>query len=495
MYILGMNKRIIDNFLAKALQQIQGFAMAEPDDRWLLAVSGGCDSMAMLHAICMLRRENLLELTQMEVGHLDHQLRGAEAAGDAEFTVEQSRTLDVDCTVGRIDVGREAREAGESIETAARRVRYKFLVETAQKRGCNKIVLAHNSDDNVETVLHRILRGAGLRGLGGIVASRTTAELDDSITIIRPLLKINRKEIETFMEAVGAPFRTDASNASIEYTRNRIRRELLPHLAANYNPEIAAAVGRLSLIAAQADQALRQVAQEDWPGVVIRENSDEVVFNAERLGKLAEARQQYVIRWTLEKLGVPLRDIGYRQIESIIKLAQFGGVQQLPGRLVITGQDGMLRVRKVVTAAHKYYKCKTIVVNIPGKTALDADYLQGAGKSLTGIITEFVDPVDINVSEYKLTKSVDEELIDYDKISGRLYVRIFANGDRFEPLGSKGSRKLGDFFTDRHIPTADRPRIALICDDVRIIWVSGLRIDHKFRITEQTSRILKLRID
>ena len=192
-----------DNFLQKISQQIRDHRMFAPQDRWLLAVSGGCDSMAMLHGLCMLRQTQMPELSNLQVAHLNHQLRGTESDTDAEFVQHQSKSLGLEVTLGSIDVARIAHETNQSLETAARQQRYQFLAETARARSCNKIALAHNADDNVETILHRIIRGTGIRGLAGIPAVRSLTETEEQtvsngnpeLLLIRPLLNASRSEI------------------------------------------------------------------------------------------------------------------------------------------------------------------------------------------------------------------------------------------------------------------------------------------------------------
>ncbi|MEN6451126.1 MAG: tRNA lysidine(34) synthetase TilS, partial [Thermoguttaceae bacterium] len=208
---------------------------AWPPAQWteltvVVAVSGGCDSVALLRAMVALKTGGAGRLI---AAHLNHQLR-PDAHADERFVVELCGRLGVPCDVGRVDVGASAR-GGEGVEAAARRARYRFLEETAGRRGARFVATAHTADDQAETVLHRIIRGTGLRGLAGMSRTRPLGHA----TLIRPLLGVRHAELLAYLESLGQPFREDSSNLDLHFTRNKIRRALLPRLEAGYNRDVA----------------------------------------------------------------------------------------------------------------------------------------------------------------------------------------------------------------------------------------------------------------
>lgn len=216
--------------------------LAAPPAPLVVAVSGGADSVALLHALVRLRDTGTLV-----IAHLNHRLRGAESDGDEVFVRELHDQLhrdgvrDLDLRCDRIDVAAQA--AGDNLEAAARRLRYDWLANVAVESGMLRVATAHSADDQAETVLHRLLRGSGLQGLRGIAPQR---ELRPGVELIRPMLSATRADVLAFLKDIGQPFREDRSNSDLRFTRNRLRHELLPHLAREYNPDIHATLARLA---------------------------------------------------------------------------------------------------------------------------------------------------------------------------------------------------------------------------------------------------------
>ena len=225
----------------------------------IVAVSGGADSVAMLRAFAEVGCERLV------VGHFHHQLRGTESDGDEEFVRMLAVQLRLPFRSGRGDVSRIAHERNENLEATARELRYEWLGEVARETGANWIATAHTADDQAETVLHRIIRGTGIQGLRGIATSRNLQESErpssGTCEIVRPFLDITRIAIEQYLAERQQPFREDSSNADLAFTRNRIRRELLPTLK-TFNPEIVASLGRLAEQAEETTQFLRELARQ-----------------------------------------------------------------------------------------------------------------------------------------------------------------------------------------------------------------------------------------
>src|SRR5579872_3555279 len=227
-----------------------------PPRKVLVAVSGGADSMALLRGLCELQSGFPLAL---HVAHLDHQLRGRASCDDADFVAGACRALGLPFSIGRSDVAAKARDAGQTIEEAARDERYRFLETAALESGCTVIALAHTADDQAETVLYHILRGTGLAGLSGIPRQR---DLDSGIRIVRPLLDLEKSVLIEYLRGIGQEYREDASNGDEAFTRNRIRSQLLPHLAREFNPNVKGALRRLGQQAGDVKTAFDALAAE-----------------------------------------------------------------------------------------------------------------------------------------------------------------------------------------------------------------------------------------
>ncbi|MBN2374807.1 MAG: tRNA lysidine(34) synthetase TilS [Sedimentisphaerales bacterium] len=500
-----MNIDINDSFLLEILDQIERNHLADPDDRWLLAVSGGPDSMAMLTALTELKNSARLPLADLQLAHLNHQLRADQSDADETFIRQQAKNSHLPITVARCDVQALAQNTSQSLETAARQARYDFLAQTARKNYCNKIALAHNADDQAETILHRIIRGTGIKGLAGITPIR---DLDDDqsvkpLQIVRPLLTVSRDQIEQFLRRRNIPWRIDASNESNTFTRNRIRNQLLPLLAEQYNPQVKQALIRLGQTAHWLTDLLSRNADATLQNLTLQFDSNSAILDAASLAQLPPIQQTELIRHLLEKLKLPLQRISFLHIRSVTDLLnhpdQFSKLQ-LPENLQVALKNQELHFSIVTDQqdSQKTTPLTQIILISPGTNDLPAKYLfvdnqQSQPAHSLRIENLLLDQYNqLNPAEFYRAKSHRQEIIDPDKIVGQLTLRTWQNGDRFQPLGSAGSKTLGDFFTDHNIPTESRPQIGLLCDDRGIIWTLGLRIADRVKITHKTSQLLKL---
>lgn len=501
-----MNEPEYDIFLQKMYRQIQCLGMFAPSDRWLLAVSGGPDSMAMLHGLLMLRKERQLELAGLHIAHLNHQLRGADSDADAEFVRQQARQLQTEVTVDSIDVAEAARKNSESIEVAARRLRYSFLAEVARRNNCNKIALGHNADDNIETILHRIIRGTGVRGLAGIPGVRGLPDTEglSELTIVRPLLTTPRCEIEAFVKRHDIKFRLDRSNLSDEYTRNRIRNELLPLLREKYNPEIGTALLQLGRIAGDFSEILSSDAVSILYELTLKREPDCLTLNATGLAERSRILQAEIVHQGLLALRVQLRRIGFKQINAILDLINTQNPVkrvQLPCGWNVECRDGELNFHKteVSQSSVSSEASEPIVLPVPGATVPERDFIWfDVREKETGVIREFNSEIITGTEEtletFMVHKSICEEMIDLAKIEGPLVLRSRKKGDRFLPLGATGEKKIGDFFTDVKVPAKLRDQIGLVCDKLGIVWITGLRLAERVRVGPETRQILKLSV-
>ena len=438
-----------------------------PGDRVLVAVSGGPDSLSLLHVLWSEREER--GLASVEAAHLNHGLRGEESAAEATWVAGWCAKRGIPCHVGLADVAALATERKISKQEAARAARYAFLEETAVQVGATKIATGHTRDDQVETVLMNILRGTGLDGLRGIPARRGP--------FVRPLLDVSRAEIEDYCSAHGLKPRRDPSNLSPDaYTRNRVRLDLLPQLARGYNPAVADALHRLSEIAgrdldylqAQADAALRDATRECD---VFR-----LVLDRATLAGLHPALLRHVLRRGIVSLRGTGEGITHEHIERACRAV----AAPVPRAFVLNLPHPLCTVRvtdEMLTLT---------LANVPASLADVAASLFVPGTArLPG-------------TEWRVRASFDTlpgaVVLDADTISpDALTLRNWRQGDRVDPLGMGGQhKKVGDIFTDAKVPRAERHCVPIIADARGIVWVVGHCVAERVKVTADTKQRLYL---
>jgi tRNA(Ile)-lysidine synthase len=323
-------------------------------ERLLVAVSGGPDSVALLRALVELNSKHAVSFGSdaIVVAHLNHRLRGNESDTDECFVRDLVESLKTQTNTAltfrceRLDVAARAAAEGSNLEDLARRLRYEWFANVALESGCAFVATGHTADDQAETVLHRLLRGTGLKGLRGIAPRR---RLVDGIDLIRPLLHAGRREVLAYLQAQAQDYRQDSSNLSRDFTRNRIRHDLLPYLAANYNPEIVTILAGLAAQAAEAFQEQEAMAQELLTQVELPRAGLCVVLDADRLASApgSAARAMYRLLWTRE--GWPMRSMGFKKWQ---RLAEFAGGEDaaidLPGGIRVRHRTRVVLVGPVL---------------------------------------------------------------------------------------------------------------------------------------------------
>ena len=497
-----MSNKVTDKFLSTLNEHIQETGMCSGGDRWLLAVSGGPDSMALLHGLVKLRHAGACRIEYFHVAHLNHQLRAAQSDDDADFVQQQVQNLDLDFTIAAVDVLAAAQRSRASMETEARNQRYRFLAQTAREKKCNKIALGHNADDNAETILHRIIRGTALRGLAGIPAVRKFSDDGgaDNLWLVRPLLTTRRHEIIAYLQQQGICYRQDHSNQSLLYTRNRIRHELIPQLARQYNPNITEMLLQLGRTADWLGEMLSEDAAGLLAEIKISDDGGVVILDAGKLAQKIKLEQAEIVHQVLLELKVPLRKVGFIHIYSVLNLVKGDGTKvQLPGGWVVCREAEKLIFRPDPGPMDnfEYPDLGRTVLRLPGTTVLEPGWVWldgGQIRPLEQIEAQWFEGGLEVLEAFRRRKTPAQEMIDLDKIEGKLVLRQRRRGDRFRPLGAPGEKKLGDFFTDTKVPLELRDRTGLLCDDQGIIWVMGLRLADRAKVTAPTKRILKLTI-
>ncbi|HJR57973.1 MAG TPA: tRNA lysidine(34) synthetase TilS [Vicinamibacterales bacterium] len=458
--------------------------MLPPGGRVVIALSGGPDSVALVHILRELEQAGHLRIAGL--AHFNHQLRGDASAADEQFCRDLASAVGLPIEVGRGNVRDVARREKRSIEDAARRLRYAFLHEAAAALHADAVAVGHSREDQAETFLLRLLRGAGTRGLGSI---RPRAGV-----IVRPLLDVSRAELRRFLADRGVSSREDASNADVTVPRNRVRHELLPYLQREFSPGIVEVLAREAALALEDDERLEAEAIDLAASVVLTNTAPEdaaprVTVDATALVSLHPALASRVARVALRQLGGD-RFIGFEHIQRFLELArtgEAGNALSLPGqqaRLEAPGARGAGRritlgpepARGVETEANSF----RIPLSIPGEVVLSAQRL--------AVSADWADGLAPGDSQRELAAFVKG-------LNGPLAVRSRQPGDRFQPPGLGGrARKLQDYLVDRKVARADRDLLPLVVDrDDRIVWIVGHAVAEGFRAAEPSPGVILLK--
>lgn len=456
---------------------ISHHALIARGDKVIVGVSGGPDSLVMLHVLCALRDD--LQFT-VHVAHLNHQLRAADSQADADFVAAIAREWQLDATIESRDVNALAQAKHLSIEEAARHARYAFLAEVAQKQGASVVAVAHNRDDQVETVLMHWLRGSGLAGLRGMLYKSQIPNSNSQL--IRPLLDVTRVEIEQYVQANGLTPREDKSNLDTTFFRNRLRHEVLPYLE-SLNPNLREVLYHSALSIADDYDSLGATIEREFSKVV-REDKEHgaIVFSREAWRALHPALQRGTLRMAVHRLRGNLRDLNWVHVEDARRIAlekNAGAEATLPNGLVlVVGYDDFIIAdteRSVPLPDLPLLRVDEIVLLENGVTALpDTNWV---------IETHFVN------NKAAETKVRWAATFDFAMCRGEKKLRRRRAGDRFQPVGMNGhSRSLHQFMIDEKIQRGVRDLLPLLIVDNRIAWVCGWRIDERARVTERTAQ-------
>lgn len=468
--------------LQKVRQTIAYYAMLQRGDRLIVAVSGGPDSVALMKALTMMAPEYELSLV---VAHLNHGLRGAEADREEDYVRSLSHSMDLECVSGKIDIA-ALKEPGKSLEELCREQRYAFLKKAAVDYGANKIALGHHRQDQAETVLMNLLRGSGSEGLRGMTPVREGL-------IIRPLLQVSIKEILAFLEEMGLAFASDSSNAHDCYLRNRIRHQLLPLLKEGFNCRIEENLCRTAEIMRLDDDYLAKEV-EGWlcRWGLTSQAGDKRLPLAE-FHKLHVALQQRVIKHLLARASRSGQGISYKHVRAALALAcgsQGSASLDLPGGVVVRREYHTLIISRA-TGRHagsagrgtSENRAFCYPVNIPGRIEVPE-----AGLSINFQFTARPDQAIF------LTPGSPIVYLDYGALRPPLVIRNVIPGDRMQPLGMEGRKKIKALFIDAKVPRAERNKLPLLADQQSVIWAVGLRISSRVVITEKTRQVLKVEI-
>ncbi len=459
----------------RVLHFIQEHNLISGQLQLLVAVSGGPDSVCLLHILVRLREKLNVKL---HVAHLDHKLRGAESEADARYVSQLAHQLSISATTEARDVKDYQVRKRISLEEAAREVRYTFLAEVAKSVGTDRVAVGHTTDDHIETILMHLIRGTGTRGLRGLQPGSRWQSSENRLMIIRPLLQVSRQETADYCHRYELKPRIDTSNLSLSPLRNRIRHQLLPILR-SYNPRIAEALLRTARIAGD-DLAFLDKESARLLGGIAQKQGETVVLDKEGFLELPAGLKRHLLRRTIEELLGSLKDVEARHIEEIMAALSkpVGKRLNLPGGLVFIIEYN----RYLLTLESALQSPLPIIGNefalrIPGETLFP-----GWRVKATVMKREEMEDKDDNFTTY----------LNFDKVGNRVVVRCRQPGDRFQPLGMSQPKKLGEFMIDAKIPRAWRQRVPIVCSPQHILWVVGWRIDDRAKVTESTEQVLRL---
>lgn len=469
------------------LSKVRSFArrngLFSPGDEVCLAVSGGADSMALLHCMAHLAPSLGLQLTVL---HLNHCIRGEEARADAEFVSSQADSLDLRCVVERRNVPALARRKGISIEMAAREARFRFFARVARESGASSVATAHTADDQAETLLLRLARGAGTSGLGGI----RPHSIHHGMRVVHPMLTVIRAEVIAFLKRRAIEWREDSSNEDTAFLRNRVRHEILPTIERLLNPSVRSALCRSAEIRA---------AEDDWMGTLVSDiytdccipgkkgiEPDKLVVS--RLSTQPKAARRRVILSWLQKVNAPAEYLSFDVIERVDKLVRGrkgSGSVPIFGTLTVAREYDSLLWKDEGTVIHSPGFDQQLAN--PGETLINDYGLRVTVNHETGILRQ----VGSKPGMLPAWASINAATVGRRKLK----LRSWRAGDRIRPMGVPGSKKLQDIFVDAKIPASQRCSIPVLECSGTIVWIPGYRVARGWEVPSASSPALHIRIE
>lgn len=457
------------SFLASKVEKgVLRHGLLAPGQRLLVAVSGGPDSVALLGVLWELR---LRWAWHLIVAHVHHGLRGQDAEEDLAFVQNMTEALGLDFLLRRAAPG-SLKTQGKSLQEAAREARYKFLEEMALEANAQAIALGHHADDQAETVLAALIRGAGLRGFAAMPYRRGL--------LVRPLLEVGRDEVLRYLEERGMSFRTDPSNEDPRYLRVRIRQELLPLLRSRFNEGIRDVLCRTARLSALEDEYLGQEAQRIWKTLAQKEGRG-IRISSREFKRLPRALRLRILRLGYAGVKGDSRGLGMEHAEIMDDVAFQQGPERwldLPGNIRFGASGGdilMLKAEDLEKGSFCYR------ITVPGRT-----WVPEAALCIKWDVLEVKD----NLPE----GSQDETFLDMDGIQEPMVLRNPVPGDRLKPKGLGGTKKVQDLLVDAHVPRRQRWRVPILADENGILWVVGHRLDQRVIPGPRTKRILRAQI-
>lgn len=472
-------------FLTILDQTVREKCKLSPDRPVLAGVSGGADSLALMHGLHALGYPQI-------IAHLDHAIR-EESGEDAAFIRFEAERLGLPFVSTRIEVLKVAETKGWSVEEAAREVRYRFLFEQARELQAQAVAVAHQADDQVETVLMHFLRGAGLSGLSGMTYRRVIPAWDPEIPLVRPLLDIWREDIDRYLAEIGVTPRFDRSNLDTTYFRNRLRHELIPNLE-TFNPQFRQVVSRTAAVLTEDEAFLGEATRTTWKICCLEEGESRVALSKPEFLRQPTAVRRRLLRMAISKLRPDMRDVGFDVIEralAYIDAQGNGKTVDLVARVDLTLLDDILVIKAWEAELPDGGRAL-----LPGADFSSELHVGGAVSLRNGwqLWAEILPDVPLDAPAQAAACPKGEVWLDADYLHFPLTVRGWKEGERWQPLGLEGhSQKVSDYFINVKVPEHLRGIWPLVCSEDQVVWIAGLRPAEPVKVSGETSRIVRLK--
>ena len=424
------------------------------DDKILVAISGGIDSVALCH---------LMHDAEYSFGiaHCNFQLRGDESDGDEKFVKQLAKDFGVNFHVKKFETKKHSEENNISIQMAARELRYSWFEDIREKNKYHSVAVAHHLDDETETFFINLVRGTGIAGLHGIKPKTGN--------IIRPLLFTNRTEIEKYINKKKIKFREDSSNSSDKYLRNKIRHQLIP-LLKEMNPDIKDSLSSTIARIGKIENIFNEVVENEKRKIITKEESL-IKLDIKAILKLNE-KEIYLYEF--------LKPYGFNG-DMISKIVSS-----------LKAESGKI----FLSSSHKLVKDRDyLLITSLDNTAKQEDYKITAESTLITVPLKIKFSVSNIDKDFKIPNNKNIATLDYDKLNFPLTMRTWEAGDFFYPIGMKGKKKLSDFFTDIKLSLFEKDNTWILCNGSEIAWIVGQRIDERYKVTEETKKIIKIVFD
>lgn len=462
--------------LDKIKSYIREYNMINKGDRIVAGVSGGADSVCLFHVLLELKKEYSIQLF---VVHIHHGLRPVDADRDEAYVKELCKRHAVFCHSVRADVSGLSQREGLSLEEAGRVARYEEFYRFLQENKCNKIAIAHNKNDNAETFLFNLFRGSGLTGLRGIPPVRNE--------IIRPLLAVEREEIEHYLRERAIEYCNDSTNSTDDYSRNQIRNQILSYAKENLNKEVIEHITMASGRIREANEFIEKQIEKCLPKILIQGKDKLYRMDVEELKKEDRIIQRGIVRRFIENLGNGLKDIDFLHIELVLSLMEkeVGKTIHLPYGLAAVREYETILLNKASPSVKKESFSIEII--------MDMEENKSYHIPITG------QTINVRLLNYKKSmifpRNGCTKWFDYDKIKNTVLIRSRLEGDYIEIDGKGSRKKIKSLFIDEKIPKESRSRIPLIADGSHIMWVLGHRMSEGYKISENTKLVLEISLD
>ncbi len=469
----------------KVMEYTKQFHMIERGDRIVVGVSGGADSVCLLYVLHKLIPVYSMELIAV---HINHGIRGEEANRDQLYVSELCKSLGIPFFHFTYNVKEFAERCNLTEEEAGRNIRYQSFLEVCRQQKCNKIAVAHNKNDNAETILFHLFRGSGIKGLTGMEPNRVICTDFGNIILIRPLLCMERDEIEEYLHREGISYQIDSTNLTEDYTRNKIRNRILRYATKEINTGAVNNIHESSLKLKEALEYMEENINSRYRELVTKKGS-EFTIKVKELSKEAMALQKGIIRKVLEEIAGRQKDLESKHIDAIRSLydKQVGKYVHLPYHMIAKRDYEEIKIYKkneVRTINSGDTKIEAKIIGIPGEL-----YVPQLNKVLQTQLLQYE-------KKNTIPKNSCMKWFDYDKIENAVEIRTRKEGDYIQINGSGGRKKIKDFFIDQKIPKEQRDSQVLIADGNHVMWIPGTsdRMSEKYKVDETTTKILLMKM-